>query len=256
MNWITRSGITLGYFPVLELIAPGLRVYCSTRTGGVSGPPHDSLNLGLGLGDRAARVRKNRRLLLEAAAIAPRRLARAEQVHGSALAVVSRGGVQRNVDGLITVTRGLTLAISTADCYPVIIYSPSERVLAALHVGRSGATKGIIPRALDTMGARFSMNAGNAVAVIGPGICRSCYTVWKRSASRFPAEYIRVRDGKRHLDLRSFCIDSLERGGLKKANIHHSGHCTSCEPDDFYSHRRDRGASGRQWTLATMLDPR
>jgi YfiH family protein len=241
---------------VLELIAQGLSVYFSTRKGGVSSPPYDSLNLGLGTGDREASVRRNRRLLLEAAGVSARRLARAEQVHGSSIAIVSRGGIQRNVDGLITDKRGLTLVISTADCYPVIIYSPSERVLAALHVGRAGAAGGIIPRALDMLATEFRMHARNTIAVIGPGICRKCYAVWKRSASRFPAEYMHERNGKRYLDLRSFCIDSLVRGGLRKANIYHSGYCTSCEPEYFYSHRRDHAITGRHWTIAAMHDPR
>jgi hypothetical protein len=110
---IIDSGITLGIFPVLELLAPELKVYFTTREGGTSPPPYDSLNLGDGLGDRPGNVRRNRRLLLATLGIDSRRIVRAVQVHGSKIAVVNRGGIYRGVDGLITATRNLTLAEDT-----------------------------------------------------------------------------------------------------------------------------------------------
>jgi YfiH family protein len=252
MHWTDISGVRLGYFPVLDLITPGLRVYCTTRLGGVSRPPYDSLNLGEGLGDRRANVQENRRILSRTLGLVPERLARAGQVHGTDIAVVARGGIRRGTDGLVTTTRGLALAISTADCYPVIIHSPPERALAALHLGRSGAAGGIIHRAMHLLTGRFELNPATAVAVIGPGICSRCYTVWKRSAARFPAVCVRHSGGRHHLDLRAFCIGELREWGLRPKNIFDAGYCTSCHRDLFFSHRRDGSHTGRHWTVALL----
>ncbi|MCK4235971.1 MAG: laccase domain-containing protein [Candidatus Krumholzibacteria bacterium] len=252
MEWIEHSGIALGIFPVLESIAPELKVFFTSRLGGVSKPPDDSLNLGEGLGDRTGDVRKNRRLILNALGISVRNVARAEQVHGAKVGIVKRGGVRGGLDGLVTAARSLTLVISTADCYPVIIYSPSEKVLMALHVGRSGAAHRIIERGLDILAARYRIDIEHSIALIGPGICNRCYTVSERSALGFHEKFRRLRDGRWHLDLLSFCVTELKRGGLKTRNIYGSGECTSCQPDLFFSHRRDRGRTGRHWTLAAI----
>ena len=254
MEWIRQAGIPLGIFPVMELIAPGLRVYLTSRLGGISPPPYDSLNLGRKVGDRWSNVAKNRKLLLEAVGIPSRWLARAEQVHGAEIAIVRRGGLYRGVDGLGTTSKNVALLISTADCYPVIIYSPSEGALAALHVGRSGAAGGIIEHALEILTQKYRIDTDHAIALVGPGICRKCYTVWKKDALRFPEKVRRYYAGNWHLDLLSFCILELNRGGLKTRNIYNAGYCTSCRPDLFFSHVRDQGKTGRHWTLA-MIAP-
>ena len=252
MKWIARSGIDLGTFPVLECIAPQLEVTATSRRGGFSRAPFDSLNLGEGMGDRRADILKNRKLLFDTLEIHGRGIARAAQVHGHGIRIVNRGGVSSNADGLVTATKGLTLAISTADCYPVIIYSPSERILAALHAGRNGARKGIIGLALDLMRKRFRIDPGNTISMIGPGICKKCYTVDRGTAGLFPEEVTRMRGGKWHLDLLSFCKIELKRAGIEASHIYSADTCTSCNPDLFFSHRRDGGRTGRQWTLARI----
>ncbi len=252
MDETTRSRIGLGHFPVLGLIAPELDVHYTMRAGGVSDHPFDSLNLGEGLGDRPGNVRENRRRVLTSLHIPLSRLARADQVHGSRIAVVNRGGLYRGTDGFITKTRGLALAISTADCHPLVIYSPPEKVLAALHVGRRGAKLGIIPRAISLLTTKYRVKIDLAIALLGPGICRRCYPVNARIASGFPETSIHVRDGTPHLDLRRFCIGELIAGGMQRRNIHVSRHCNSCEPEHFFSHRRYAGRTGRHWTLAVM----
>jgi YfiH family protein len=252
MEWIDRAGLMLGVFPPLEAMAPGLEVWVTTRGGGASGPPFESLNLGGTLGDRPRTIARNRSLLLAALGISPRRLARTGQIHGAEIAVVTRGGHYPGVDGFVTRRRGLALAISTADCYPVIIYSPPERTLAALHVGRRGAERGIVGRALDLMRREAGIDPTYAVAAVGPGVCGSCYTVSREDARRFPRGARRLEDGVWHLDLAAFIARDLERGGLARRNILSSGLCTCCEPALFYSHRRDRGVTGRHWTLAMM----
>jgi YfiH family protein len=252
MEWITRAGLTLGTFPPLKAMAPGLEVFVTTREGGTSLAPFDSLNLGGTLGDPPANIRRNRKLLLETLGIAPRALARTGQIHGTEIAVVTTGGHYAGFDGFATDRRGLALAISTADCYSVVIYSPPERALAALHVGRRGAEGGIIGRAVDVMSARFRIDPLYAIAVVGPGICGRCYTVSREDALRFPEEVRRYEAGRWRLDLSAFIVRELAARGIRRRNVLSSRLCTACAPSLFFSHRRDGGVTGRHWTIAVV----
>ncbi len=252
MTWIRRKGLELGIFPVLDIIAPDLQVLFGSRRGGSSEGPHESLNMGMNVGDRGKTVRRNRELLLGAAGIGGDRLARAEQVHRAGVAVARRGELYRGVDGLVTAEKDLALAVSTADCYPVLIYAPSERVLGALHVGRNGAALGIIERSMSLMYDSFRIGAPGSIAVIGPGICSECYEVGEAEAKRFPARFRSGKGGRFKLDLLSFCREELRRCGIRPERIFEAGYCTSCNPRLFYSYRRDKGVSGRHWMLARI----
>ncbi len=256
MEWITRAGLTLGTYPALKAIAPDLEVFVTTRSGGASLPPFDSLNLGGTLGDRPDNIRRNRALLLETLGIAPRSLARTGQIHGTEIAVVTRGGHYPGFDGFATAKRGLALAISTADCYSVVIYSPPERALAALHVGRRGAEGGIVGRAVDLLRERFRIDPAYAIAVVGPGVCGECYTVSREDALRFPKEVRRYGGGRWRLDLAAFIRRDLVANGIRSRNVFSSRLCTACTPSLFYSHRRDGGVTGRHWTVALMRPDR
>jgi YfiH family protein len=252
MEWIHRSGLEIGVFPALKALAPGLEVFVATRAGGVSAAPFDSLNLGGKLGDSRENIERNRSRLLRAVGVPRRALAWAEQVHGAEIAVIDRGGLYRGVDGFVTEARDLALAVSTADCYSLVIYSPPERVLAALHVGRKSAEKGIIGKAAAILVGRYRIDPTYAVAVIGPGICRRCYAVSTEDAAPFPPGAKRFERGAWHLDLEAFCRAALREEGVRKRNMISSGLCSACEPSRFFSHRRDRGVTGRLWTVAVV----
>jgi YfiH family protein len=249
--WNEMNGLRIGTFPALEALAPALRVWFTTRSGGVSKPPFDSLNLGTHTGDRRSDVLENRNRLKKVLGIGANRVARGGQVHGTAIASVTRGGKSYDTDGFITSSRELALAINSADCFPLVIHSPSEMVLTALHVGRSGAAEGIIEKAFGLLYDRYSIDAGNTVAVCGPGICPNCYEVGRDVAMELPA-LARIRRAKSwHLDLPRFIRTETERAGVSPANFFDSGLCTSCERS-LFSYRRDGGRTGRNWTLAMM----
>ncbi|MCD6380115.1 laccase domain-containing protein [bacterium] len=252
MKWVIKSNIKMGVFPVLEVIAPRLNLHFASRTGGVSPPPFDSLNLGIDLGDTDGNVNQNRNILLKALDISNDNLATGEQIHSSNIKIINKGGRYKKCDGLITEREGLSLTISTADCYPVIIYSPPENVLAAIHVGRKGAVKGIISKTLNILINKFLINPEYTISVIGPGICWRCYRVNKEIAAQFDMGIIKKRRGKLHLDLALFIKNELKRGGIKQKNIFKSGICTSCSPDMCFSYRRDGYRTGRHWTVATI----
>ncbi len=253
-SWIRRKGLELGLFPAASIVAPGLEVCFHSRRHGVSEGPYESLNMGMTVGDAASSVRRNRELLLGAVGVAEGDLARAEQVHGPAVAVARRGSLLDGVDGLVTPEKDLALAVSTADCYPIVIYSPPDRLLAALHAGRNGAAEGIIERAMSLMRDSFRIDPSASVAMIGPGICAGCYEVGPDEAMRFPPRYRPRRGGRYRLDLLSFCREELRRCGIPPGHIFEAGLCTSCDPRLFFSYRRDGGITGRHWTIARMTD--
>jgi YfiH family protein len=253
ITWMEYSGLRIGTFPALEALAPSLRVWFTARSGGVSAPPYDSLNLGSHVGDRRSDVLENRRRLKDALGIGPNRVARGGQVHGTGIAQVSRGGAYAGTDGFLTLSRELALAINSADCFPLVIHSPSEMVLAALHVGRSGAAGGIIEKAFGILRKKHRIDIANTVAVCGPGICRRCYEVGERAAKGFPASSVIHRGGSVRLDLPRFIRTEAEKAGVRPANYFDSGLCTSCD-EDLFSYRRDGGVTGRNWTLAMMIN--
>jgi polyphenol oxidase len=251
--WNDMNGLRVGTFPALEALAPAMRVWFTTRIGGVSAPPFDSLNLGSHVGDSRRNVLENRRRLKKALGIKPNRVARGGQVHGNVIAQVTSGGRYEDTDGFMTISRELALAINSADCFPLVIHSPSEMVLAALHVGRSGAAGGIIEKAFEMLYEKFRIDAANTIAVCGPGICPDCYEVGRAVAMELPSRARIKRSGGWHLDLPSFIRAETARAGVRSANYFDSGLCTSCD-GSLFSHRRDGGRTGRNWTLAMMVN--
>ncbi len=252
MNWIDKGKLRIGVFPALGVLAPGLEVRTASRRGGVSSGCYQSLNLGAGTGDIRSNVDRNRSILLEAVGKDEGDIALGEQVHGTGLKLVSRGGLSGKTDGLVTVTRGITLVTSTADCYPVVIYEPSEKILASLHIGRRGARDGLIAKAVRLMAEISPIDTRSAIAVIGPGICGDCYTVSEEDAADFPREAKRLHKGRWHLDLLKSCRLQLAGLGFRPGLIIDSGMCTSCSPELFFSYRRDGGRTGRHWTMSSI----
>jgi copper oxidase (laccase) domain-containing protein len=164
----TYMGTKTGTFPIIKLKAPGLKLNFTTRVGGVSKPPFDSLNLGSGIGDDEGCVHTNRDIIFRTLGINKDRVASAVQIHSSRVVVTEKAKMVRNCDGLITGHKNLTLVVSTADCYPVILYSPSDRALALLHVGRKGAGSGIIQNALKILVSSYRINTSHTLAFFGP----------------------------------------------------------------------------------------
>jgi copper oxidase (laccase) domain-containing protein len=201
------------------------RLVFTTRQGGVSPPPYDTLNLGLSTEDAPDHVRENRARVFRSAGCAGSLLATAGQVHGTTVRPVTDGGHVPDCDGLVTDRAGITLAVSAADCAPVLLWSP--RAIAAVHAGWRGAAGGIAGAAVQALVERSGCSPGDVRAVVHV-----------------------FREGSRRLDLaRAIGLD-LERHGVRE--WHDVGRCTSCDVESFFSHRRDRGVTGRQWGLALM----
>jgi YfiH family protein len=229
---------------------PGAHAFFSSRNGGTSRGPYRSLNLGILTDDEPEAVTQNRRLVAQAAGVRSEHVAMGWQVHGSDLrewaeppperAYAEPGGKDlERVDGHLTATPGVGLLVLVADCYPVAL-SDGERV-AMLHCGWRPLAGGILEKAIATF-------EGVPVAAVGPGIGGCCYEVGPEVLAEFD-DLDHVADG-RMLDLRAVITQRLERAGV--ADVHHLDLCTSCHPDLFFSHRRDRGVTGRQAGLAVL----
>jgi YfiH family protein len=233
----------------IDVELPGGRVAFSTRLGGVSEGPYESLNLGILTDDDQARVAENRALLAADVGLEPGRIAMGWQVHGADIREWAEppgdGGYARpgaeleQVDGHATGVAALGLLVLVADCLPVALVAPGRA--AMLHCGWRPLAAGIVEKAL----ADFDEPPA---AAIGPGIGQCCYEVGPEVLAEF-AGLEGVADG-RMLSLRAVVRRKLEAAGVEL--IEDVDLCTSCRADLFFSHRRDNGVTGRQGGIAWL----
>ncbi|WP_223634023.1 peptidoglycan editing factor PgeF [Corallococcus sp. EGB] len=225
----------------------------ATRAGGVSEGPYASLNLGFSVGDERPRVEENHRRLARAAGAQLGSLCRVSQVHGDTV-LEARGEADEvlrptlgEADALWTQGEGSWVAVGTADCVPVLLVDPRGRRVAAVHSGWRGTDLEISARAVETLAARGS-RPEDLLAAVGPCIQACCYEVSPELGDRFRARFGAevVRGGARpHLDLPRAVKASLVKAGMRVDRVDVLQACTACDPERFFSHRRDAGRTGR-----------
>lgn len=235
----------------------------TTRLGGVSRGPFESFNLAHGFGDDPGAVSLNRRRLCDRLGTEPACLAEAEQVHGTAVAVLEAGSgaaarsacevpARRapGADALLTNRRGVWLVIYAADCVPVLIADPRTPAVAAVHAGWRGTAKNIAGTTLARMHEAFGTDPADCVAELGPAIGGCCYEVdavvarAMAAAPWWPAAARATGPDRWHLDLRVAVRRQLVAAGVPDRQIATVPYCTACRPDLFFSYRRD-GTTGR-----------
>ena len=226
---------------------PGAEVAFSTRLGGVSEPPFETLNLGILTEDENEAVLENRRRLAKTLGLQPEGVLMGLQVHGAELLeheasqqpspYAQPGSPLTESDGHFTARPGLAPMVLVADCLPVALAGRGG--VAMLHCGWRGLAEGIVARGAAAVDAE--------AAAIGPGIGRCCYEVGAEVLERFTGLGEGIADG-RMLDLAEVARRLLAAAGVEL--IESAGLCTSCEAELFYSHRRDAGRTGRQAGLA------
>ncbi|WP_297854501.1 peptidoglycan editing factor PgeF [Meiothermus sp.] len=226
----------------------------TTRVGGVSPAPFDSLNLGLSTADDPAHVQENRRRVLALFGNPP--LAGLSQVHGNLVHGVETAGEWEG-DGLLTSTPGLLLRVSVADCYPILLHDPVQGVVGALHAGWRGVVSGILPRALDIMKSRWGSHPDHIRVAVGPGISGPHFQVGPEVVAQFEQQNLAfaqpdsLHPGKYLLDLERAIRAQAQREGICPEHYWALGRCTYADPV-FFSHRRDRGQTGRMWALIML----
>jgi polyphenol oxidase len=245
-----------------ELGNDGILAAFTTRVGGVSAVPFDSLNLARETGDDPELVKQNRILVSEALSIDHGGLVFPHQVHGARVVWAGWGEAGAGVlpekptiagtDGLATRLPGVNLVILTADCLPLIFADPKLKLTAVVHAGWRGTLAKISAEAI-----RLLVEAGSTVdriqARLGPSIRGCCYEVGADVYDSFAADFSLARPGgKRHLDLADINKRLLLDIGLKSANIRDVELCTACRPDLFYSWRRAK-VTGRQAAITAIV---
>ncbi len=223
------------------------------RRGGRSRAPYDSFNLGDHVGDDPGDVAANRSRVARELGVGEDRLVWMNQVHGADVTVVDgpQDGPVAATDALVTATPGLVLGVLAADCVPVLITDPVAGVVAAVHAGREGLRRGVLPATLSAM-ASLGARARHVTALLGPAVCGACYEVPQEMqaevAAVAPAAAVPTRRGTAGLDLRAGLAEVLGRAGVTE--VVHDPRCTVEDPQ-LFSHRRD-GVTGRQAGLVWL----
>ncbi len=222
------------------------------RIGGVSIGPYESLNLAYWVGDNPAHVDENWRRLREVIG-AETPIARCHQVHGTNVRMVTRENhwEKPEGDGMVTAEPGILLAVSSADCVPILMVNNGGKIVGAIHAGWRGAIAGIAQEGVRAMG-RLGAKPHEIRAALGPSIGQCCFEVDEELARLF-AHKVAGSDrhsragrlGKSHLDLRAIVTDQLMRAGLARESIVSVGPCTKCANDRYFS-RRVNASSGLQ----------
>jgi YfiH family protein len=253
------------------LEAAGLQHGFSLRTGGVSRGHFASLNLSHAVGDEAAAVDANLALLAGEARVAA--FATAAQVHGDRVLVAEEAGLREwwaesapgtlpanlpgePADALVALRPGVAIGVRVADCVPVLLYEPKSGAAAAVHSGWRGARLGIAGRGARALAEAAGGEARGLVAAVGPCIGRCCYEVSRELASLFRGLFgpdvadDPAASAAPHLDLRLCVARSLAAAGVPLGRVEQVAGCTSCDAGAFFSHRRDRGRTGRHLAFA------
>ncbi len=231
----------------------------STRNGGVSRAPYNSLNLSFGTDDMLPHVEGNRSTFARSFDLDPHQLLTVKQVHGKDLLLIDEPNpdlshfLNIEVDAIVTNQPGIMIGVLTADCLPILIWSEEKKVIAAVHAGWRGAANGIIRKTVETITKQFSCNPSELKAAIGPGIGAHSYEVDRpvrdifRKGTGFWNEISKETTlGHWLVDLSLSARLQFEQLGLTPQNIDVAKECTCCHPEILFSHRRDKGVTGRQ----------
>lgn len=259
---VIETQLPEGSLPLLvsPSLEPHFRHGFTTRAGGVSGPPFDSLNFGRKWGDDGARVDENHRRLLAAAGMPV--MYAATQVHGARIVRVRAGDDPATVrreeaDGLCSDSPNLALAIYVADCVPVLLADPVTGAFAAIHSGWRGTVAGVVAAGVATLVQEFGSRPADLRAALGPAIGPCCFEVGPEVVAAFEAlspdarqngivRLIRPGPHKPHVDLRLYLRLQLQQAGLRPEHIDACAACTVCDDQGrFYSYRRFGRATGQ-----------
>lgn len=222
------------FFPYPNLIAAE-----STRHGGVSAAPFDSLNLGLSSGDGREAVLENRKIFFGALHISLSEAVLSHQVHGDAVLQAEAAGHFEGYDALITNRKNLFLAVSVADCVPLLLYDTAHHAVAAVHAGWRGTVKQIVRKTVEAMQRQFHTEPADCVAYIGTCIDECAFEVGEDVASQFdtPFKTQGDGDGKFFVNLKAANRAQLEAAGVLSGRIETSPYSTVQHSLDYFSYR-------------------
>ncbi len=251
MPFQTNAGIRYYQF---ERLGDGVTQAVFTRRGGCSPDPWTTLNMGGTVGDDPGRVRENRNRALQALNRTPESVYDVWQVHGTKVAIAEAPRPTESphlqADTILTNLPGITLLMRFADCVPILLHDPVKKVIGIAHAGWLGTVQGTVRMAVEAMQTGFGSNPGDILAGIGPSIGPDHYEVGPdvvaqvHQAFKKDAEHLLVEHaGIIQFDLWTANRLTLEKTGVRKIEL--AGLCTACHTADWYSHRAERGLTGR-----------
>ncbi len=234
------------FHPFSDLVAAE-----STRHGGVSTAPYTSLNLGKSTADHPENVRENRHRFCTALGFATTQLAWSKQVHGAAIHSVTAPGGAEGFDALVTDVPGILLAVSVADCTPILIFDATNRVVAAIHAGWRGTVAGIVAQTLVHLQKDFGTKGADCRAYIGTCIDAGSFEVGEEVAVHFAGRFKKWQPerGKFFVDLKQANAAQLLDFGVPEAQVEISPYSTVLHNADYFSHRAEKGLTGRMMAV-------
>jgi len=226
---------------------PQLIVAESTRLGGVSPAPYESLNLGAFTKDSLENVVTNRNRLFAALDFNPNNLVESHQVHADKILIAESPGQYEGYDALITNKKKLFLAITVADCVPILIYDAKRKAMAAIHSGWKGTTLKIVSKTLIALQKHYQSQPKDCYAYIGTCIDECSFEVDADVANHFSEDYKRWDETleKYFIDLKKANKALLLEAGLPTKQIEISPYSTVLNNDRYFSYRKEGGTTGR-----------
>lgn len=232
-----------------------------TRQGGFSPEPWNSLNVGGTVGDDSKRVRANRNLSLQALGRDPSTVFDVWQVHSADVICASSPRPDsesvRQADSILTDKPDLTLYMRFADCVPILVHDPHRGVIGVAHAGWLGTLRDIATTTINAMQKHYGSRPADIVAGIGPSIGPDHYEIGAdvivKVMEKFGDEseqLLTSYNGKIHFDLWKTNQILLERAGVQ--NVQVAGICTACNTQDWFSHRAEKGRTGRFGALISL----
>ena len=203
-----------------------------------------NFNMSRSIGDDEDKVLSNREKFFNTLGLTSKNVVIQKQTHSDIVNIVDEFKVDLVGDALITKTKNLGLAISTADCTNIYLYDPKESIITAVHSGWIGTEKRILEKTLQILFNHFNVLPINLFAYFGPSICADNYEVGAEFKTKFNNKYLSNSGEKFLLNLKSANKDILVNAGVPKSQIEISDIC-SFENNNFHSYRRDKNNSGR-----------
>ncbi|NLU25370.1 MAG: peptidoglycan editing factor PgeF [Clostridiales bacterium] len=247
---------------------PGIRHGFSTRIGGVSPAPWDSLNLDPKRGDAAENVQENYARFCRALGVNNRRVFLNRQVHDENVRLVTEEDAGKGLwkpwdfpsaDSAICRLADTPLVVFSADCGIILLYDPVTRSVGTAHAGWRGAAAGIVAKTVREMQRHFGTDPADLLCAIGPGIGPCCFETgddvpqaMRNTLGEAAADYMERRGPKWHVDLKAINAHWLRQAGVPAGQIEICPDCTACHPELYWSHRRMGGERGTQVGLIAL----
>jgi polyphenol oxidase len=219
----------------------------STRLGGYSQAPYQSLNLGLSVGDNPDTVLQNRETFFQKLGLTSQQVSLAHQIHEAHVLTVTQPGSHTGYDAQITNQPGIGIAVSVADCCPILVYDAHNQAVAAIHAGWRGTVKHIVSKTLTLMQAQYGTQGAYCYAYVGVCISTKAFEVSADVAQHFDQTHktYNKQTDKYHVDLKQANAQQLRAFGISNSHIEISEDCTFLNNDRYFSHRKENGNTGR-----------